>query len=111
MALDKKTGSETWRIERDEQSNWSTPYVWRNKLRTELVAGGGGACDPTTLKPGSCFGRWPGSGRTSTTPVGDEELLYVDSYDRLTGGSGVLAAIRLAPRGRFAAGERTGRCA
>jgi outer membrane protein assembly factor BamB len=35
-----------------------------------------------------------GSGRTATTPVGDAELLYVDSYDRLTGTSGVLIAIR-----------------
>jgi outer membrane protein assembly factor BamB len=35
-----------------------------------------------------------GNGRTATTPVGDAELLYVDSYDRLTGGSGVFAALR-----------------
>ncbi len=35
-----------------------------------------------------------GSGRTSITPVGNEELLYIDSYDRLTGGTGVFAAIR-----------------
>jgi outer membrane protein assembly factor BamB len=34
------------------------------------------------------------SGRSATTPVGDDELLFVDSYDRLTGRSGILAAIR-----------------
>lgn len=39
--LDKKTGNERWRIARDEKSNWSTPYLWKHKLRTELVVAGG----------------------------------------------------------------------
>ena len=41
VALDKKTGDELWRKPREEKSNWSTPYIWRNKLRTELVTAGG----------------------------------------------------------------------
>jgi outer membrane protein assembly factor BamB len=47
--------------------------------------------DPAT---GEVLWTMKGSGRTATTPVGNEELLYVDSYDRLTGGNGTLAAIR-----------------
>ena len=35
-----------------------------------------------------------GSGRTATTPVGNADLLYVDSYDRDGGHNGVFAAIR-----------------
>lgn len=40
LALDKGTGQEVWRKERDEKSNWSTPYIWTNSLRTELVTAG-----------------------------------------------------------------------
>ena len=40
VALDKRTGSELWQIERDEKSNWSTPFVWQNRQRTELVTCG-----------------------------------------------------------------------
>lgn len=39
-ALDAKTGKELWRNERDEKSNWSTPYIWENEKRTELITTG-----------------------------------------------------------------------
>jgi outer membrane protein assembly factor BamB len=40
VALNAKTGKEIWRKERDEKSNWSTPFIWRNEKRTELVTTG-----------------------------------------------------------------------
>lgn len=40
VALDKKTGKQLWRVERDEKSNWATPFVWENAQRTELVLPG-----------------------------------------------------------------------
>ncbi|MCX6849321.1 MAG: PQQ-binding-like beta-propeller repeat protein [Verrucomicrobia bacterium] len=40
MALDTKTGKQAWREERHERSTWSTPLVWRNTKRTELVVMG-----------------------------------------------------------------------
>lgn len=40
VALDKKTGKQLWRVERDEKSNWATPFVWENQQRTELVLPG-----------------------------------------------------------------------
>ncbi|MBL9166449.1 MAG: PQQ-like beta-propeller repeat protein [Verrucomicrobiales bacterium] len=40
VALDKRTGKQLWRTERDEPSNWATPYVWQNEQRTELVTPG-----------------------------------------------------------------------
>ena len=39
-AFDKKTGEEIWREERDEKSNWATPFVWENEQRTELIVPG-----------------------------------------------------------------------
>jgi outer membrane protein assembly factor BamB len=40
VALDAKNGSEVWRVERDEKSNWATPFVWQNEQRTELITPG-----------------------------------------------------------------------
>lgn len=40
MALDAKTGKQVWHEERQERSTWSTPFVWRNVKRTELVVMG-----------------------------------------------------------------------
>jgi outer membrane protein assembly factor BamB len=40
VALDKRTGKELWRVDRDEKSNWATPYVWQNERRTEIVTPG-----------------------------------------------------------------------
>src|SRR5438874_13537501 len=37
VALDAKTGNELWRVSRPEKSTWSTPVVWRNTIRTEIV--------------------------------------------------------------------------
>ena len=36
-AFDAATGERIWRVVRDETENWSTPLVWENALRTELV--------------------------------------------------------------------------
>ena len=47
-AFDKKTGEPLWRAPRPGlgnqmlKSGWSTPFVWENKLRTEVVTSGPG---------------------------------------------------------------------
>lgn len=99
LGLDKKSGDELWRIARDEQSNWSTPYLWKNKLRTELVVAGGKkmrSYDPVTRE---LLWEMAGSGRTSVSPVGDDELLYVDSVQGFWGSPGRFAAIRAGASG------------
>jgi outer membrane protein assembly factor BamB len=51
VALDKKTGKDVWRIARPERSTWSTPILWHNSQRTELVCMGSDyirAYDPAT---------------------------------------------------------------
>ncbi len=40
VALDKKTGRQIWRVDRDEKSNWATPYIWENEQRTEIITPG-----------------------------------------------------------------------
>lgn len=40
VCYDCTSGKELWRVARDEKTNYSTPYIWKNKLRTELVMSG-----------------------------------------------------------------------
>lgn len=39
-AIDKRTGKEIWKTARAPHSNFSTPFVWENPLRTEIVVNG-----------------------------------------------------------------------
>jgi outer membrane protein assembly factor BamB len=47
-ALDAKTGADVWRVPRTEKStfnrtsSWSTPRIWNNSIRTEIVTTGHG---------------------------------------------------------------------
>jgi outer membrane protein assembly factor BamB len=96
VALDKKTGEEIWKISRSERTNHSSPVVWKNKLRTELVTNGSGkvrSYDPATGK--IIWELSMGGGRCYSTPVGDSERLYVGSQagfgmggGRMPGGPG-----------------------
>lgn len=40
LALDKATGKEIWRVDREETTGWSTPFIWENGERTEIVTMG-----------------------------------------------------------------------
>lgn len=80
VALTKKTGEQLWRVERDERSSWSTPYVWKNQKRTELVVSGSRkvrSYDPATGKVLWEVGGL--SGRCAATPVGDADMIYFGS--------------------------------
>jgi outer membrane protein assembly factor BamB len=99
VALDKTTGAEMWRVARDEKTNWSTPYLWRNAAREELVVAGGvkmRSYDPAT---GNLLWNMAGSGRTAASPVGNAEMLFVDSVESFHGSPGLLAAVRPGARG------------
>jgi outer membrane protein assembly factor BamB len=94
VALDKKSGDEIWRVNRDERTNWCTPYIWKNDTRTELVVGGGTKMHSYEPSTGKLLWEMAASGRCATSPVATTKLLYVDSGDRLTGQRGILAAIK-----------------
>jgi outer membrane protein assembly factor BamB len=38
--LDAKTGKSIWKTDREEGTNWATPFIWENEKRTELVTPG-----------------------------------------------------------------------
>lgn len=39
-SFDAETGKQNWRTARNETHSWATPFVWKNKLRTEIVVPG-----------------------------------------------------------------------
>lgn len=79
LALDKSTGKQIWKVARDEKSNWSTPFLWKNARRTEIVTTGS-----KKVRSYDLDGRllWELSDLSSIhipTPVATQELLYVAS--------------------------------
>ena len=98
LALNKKTGEEIWSVPRDEKTNWSTPVVWKNRVRTELVTGGAKArsYNPET---GEIF--WEldlGGGRNTSSAVANKDMLYLGNEPR-RGGGGILFAVKAGAEG------------
>jgi outer membrane protein assembly factor BamB len=78
-AFDKRTGRQLWRVQRDEPSNWSTPLVWENERRTEIVTPGRGKVRSYDLD-GKLLWEFAGmSDIVIPTPVASRSLLYVSS--------------------------------
>ena len=79
LALSAETGAEQWRADRDEGTNWSTPYVWEHDGRTEIVTAG-----TDRVRSYDLAGRelWSLAGMSSIvvpTPVAAHGLLYLES--------------------------------
>jgi outer membrane protein assembly factor BamB len=86
VALEAGTGDELWRVKRDEVTQYSTPIIWRNSQRNELVAGGEvtRSYDPAT---GKLLWRLDmAKGRSSATPLATGDRLYVGTEFRNRGG-------------------------
>lgn len=87
VALDAKTGEPVWKVNRDESSQYSSPIVWKNSLRTELIVGGTvyRSYDPATGKL-----LWQldmNKGRSSATPVAIADRLFIGNEFRNRGGA------------------------
>jgi outer membrane protein assembly factor BamB len=79
VALDAATGRQIWKVDRDEPTTWSTPYVWRNERRTEIVTAGTNKVRSYDLD-GALL--WEISGMSSLsipTPFSADGLLFVTS--------------------------------
>jgi len=79
-AFKAETGEEIWRKQRPSKSSWSSPFIWRNKQRTELVACGSGVIQSFDPATGKLFWSISGlQGKFTATPVGNDDLLYAGS--------------------------------
>ncbi len=79
LALDAATGDEIWQVDRDESSNWSTPFIWENELRTEIIAPGSGITRSYDLDGNVLYEFGGASAITIATPYAHNGLLYVSS--------------------------------
>ncbi|HLF92252.1 MAG TPA: PQQ-binding-like beta-propeller repeat protein [Planctomycetota bacterium] len=79
LALEKRTGKEVWRVDRDEKSNWSTPYVWESGTRAEIVTPGSGKVRSYDLDGKLLWWLEGMSSITIATPYAEGDLLYVTS--------------------------------
>ena len=77
VAMNKKTGKEIWRKERDEPTSWSTPLIIRANGKPQVVVRATNAIRASDLKDGteiwSCRGM---TGNTVPTPMIGNGLLY-----------------------------------
>ena len=79
-SFDAKSGQQLWRTERDETSTWATPFIWKHKLRTEIVT-----CGKKKNRAYDLSGKllWEFDGKMSglviPSPFAADGLLYITS--------------------------------
>ncbi|MGH9628077.1 MAG: PQQ-binding-like beta-propeller repeat protein [Bryobacteraceae bacterium] len=86
-AFDKRTGKRIWRTERDvtdaggppRRSGWTTPFVWSNKLRTEVVTIGPGVAVSYDLAGNELWRLSGMSAVPAPSPFAYDGLLYIDA--------------------------------
>ena len=78
-AMNAETGEQIWQVVRDERSNWSTPYVWQNELRTEIITPGTKRIRSYDLDGNLLYELGGASSITIATPYSRFGLLYVSS--------------------------------
>ena len=79
VAFDAPTGRELWRVDRDEKSNWATPYIWENGQRTELITPGTQAVRSYDLDGKLLWSLRGMSSIAIPTPFAGDGLLFVTS--------------------------------
>lgn len=90
-ALDKRTGEEVWRQNRDEGSNWATPFIWKNNQRTEIITPGTNRVRSYDLNGNLLYEFGGCSSITIATPYVAEDLLIVSSGYVLDGKKPIFA--------------------
>lgn len=100
IALDGKTGNERWRVSRKEKSSWSTPVIWPNSRRTELVTGGKIVYGYDPLSGELLWELNVGGGRSSASPTASGDCLYFGTEKRSDGG-GFLFAVKTGGQGNI----------
>jgi outer membrane protein assembly factor BamB len=104
VALDAENGEEVWKVDRDEKTNYSTPFIWKNNRRTELVTGGKKArsYDPET---GELYWELSVEGFYNIpSPVADRDYLYLGNAG-FRDTPGTLFCIRAGAQGDITPGK------
>ena len=75
----RRSGRELWRVNRDERTNYSTPLVWENELRTEIVTTGTGRVRSYDLNGRPLWDIMKMSVLTVPSPLARHGLLFVSA--------------------------------
>ena len=79
VALDAATGAEKWKAQRNEKTTYATPFIWKNKIRNELVLLGKTAVS-YDLKTGNILWQMNiGGEQAIPSPVADENRIYMSN--------------------------------
>jgi outer membrane protein assembly factor BamB len=78
-AFDKRTGQEAWRTSRDDRETYSTPIVWENGLRAEIVTQGRTKFRSYGLDGGLLWELTATASSPIATPLARQGLLYISS--------------------------------
>ena len=82
-ALDKKTGRELWKKERDERSGWTTPYILEHGGKTQVVVNGSNAVRSYDAATGELIWQCSGLGSNPVpVVVADDRHVYAMSGHR-----------------------------
>ena len=105
VALDTNTGKESWRMKWADKgvTAWSSPMVWTNSKRTELVVCGPGRVAGLDLDSGKEFWRLSGFETFASSPTGDAELLHFGNGGQ--GSKGPLLGIKAGALGDISTKE------
>ena len=104
LAINGEDGKDLWRANRTGRTCWSSPLVWRNRLRTELVVCGSG--DVVGYEPDSGKPLWRLSGvggSFSASPAADLNRIYFGNSG--PGRSGPLVALNAGASGELTLGS------
>lgn len=87
LALDRVTGEERWKKDRDTRTSWSTPLVWKSGYGSHLVLAGAGHVTGYNPVDGELLWKLNGfSGSFSGSPAWDGDYLFFgNSGPRSTG--------------------------
>jgi outer membrane protein assembly factor BamB len=88
VCFDTRTGNVVWEAKRDKkETSWSTPLIWNNAERTELIVSGGNRVDSYDPETGDRL--WTvGNVKAATacSPCADRSRLYFGSSDPFSKG-------------------------
>jgi outer membrane protein assembly factor BamB len=92
LALDKRTGEEIWRVDRDEMTSWATPLVVEHGGRAQVVTSTTGLVRSYDVETGKQIWQTPGMTlNTIPSPVVGDGVVYLTSGFR----GNALLAVRL----------------
>ncbi len=78
-AYEARSGREVWKVNRDEHTNYSTPLIWENDLRTEIVTTGTGRVQSYDLNGHPLWDIVRMSVLTVPSPLARHGLLFVSA--------------------------------